>query len=561
MDRLSTRIDPLNRTEIYVYDPNGNLTQFTDRKGQLATFTYDSLNRRVQAAYADASRIEFVYDAVGRLVQMNDSTSGPIELTYDNLDRLIQEITGQGMVRYSYDVVGRRTSMTLNGQTPVTYDYDAASRITQVAQGSQVISLGYDATGRRTALSYPNGTSTNYTYDPANRLTRILHQGTAAVIEDLTYTYDAAGNRISFGKSGPQAALPQPVQAAYDAANQQIQFNFDSPNLTYDANGNLTSQTDAGGTTTYTWDARNRLVGISGPSLSAGFIYDALGRRASKTVNGVQTEYQYDGNDIIAEFANGAPAATYLRSRNIDEPFVRQSSSTEYYHADALGSVLALTDQNGTGQTTYTYEPFGSTTIDGASANPFQFTGRENDGTGLYYYRARYYSPTLQRFINEDPIGFSGGDINLHAYVGNNPTRYVDPLGLFVFPLVAIPATAIPGSNIPIPSPENAAIPLPFITYGNYGGKGWTGGWTGDRSPIDSLDECFKTHDECYAMIQGTVRKGSCSGGPTQRTCDKKLVDCMRRLPTDPGQWQRPAPNPSWANVYKYYADWYFTKF
>jgi RHS repeat-associated protein len=64
-----------------------------------------------------------------------------------------------------------------------------------------------------------------------------------------------------------------------------------------------------------------------------------------------------------------------------------------------------------------------------ASSNHFQFAGRENDGTGLYYYRARYYSPELQRFISEDPIGLAGG-LNFYAYVGNSPLNFVDELGL-----------------------------------------------------------------------------------------------------------------------------------
>jgi len=92
---------------------------------------------------------------------------------------------------------------------------------------------------------------------------------------------------------------------------------------------------------------------------------------------------------------------------------------------------VVLSDSAGTPTTTYTYDPFGKTTVTGLSTNAFQYTSRENDGTGLYYYRARYYSPTLQRFLSEDPIGFAGGDPNLYAYVGNSPVRYRDPLGLW----------------------------------------------------------------------------------------------------------------------------------
>jgi RHS repeat-associated protein len=82
-------------------------------------------------------------------------------------------------------------------------------------------------------------------------------------------------------------------------------------------------------------------------------------------------------------------------------------------------------------RTEYTYEPFGRSIVTGVSnTNPFQYTGRENDGTGLFYFRARYYHPTLQRFISEDPIEFGGGDANLYAYVGNSPVNLVDPTGL-----------------------------------------------------------------------------------------------------------------------------------
>lgn len=102
---------------------------------------------------------------------------------------------------------------------------------------------------------------------------------------------------------------------------------------------------------------------------------------------------------------------------------------------DALGSVIALTDDSGVVKTAYTYDPFGNVTVSGeASDNPFQYTGRENDGTGLYYYRARYYSPELQRYISEDPIGLFGG-INFYRYVGNSPLNYRDPRGELAAPL------------------------------------------------------------------------------------------------------------------------------
>ncbi len=99
------------------------------------------------------------------------------------------------------------------------------------------------------------------------------------------------------------------------------------------------------------------------------------------------------------------------------------------------GSTVSLTDE-----TQYTYQPFGATAVTGLpDAHEFQYTGRENDGTGLYYYRARYYHPGLQQFISEDPISFLAG-LNFYSYVSNSPTNTLDPLGLQaaipgVFPL------------------------------------------------------------------------------------------------------------------------------
>ena len=135
---------------------------------------------------------------------------------------------------------------------------------------------------------------------------------------------------------------------------------------------------------------------------------------------------------------------------------VKSDGIVRYYQTDALGSVIALTDSAGAIKTQYVYDSYGDTTVSGeASDNPFQYTGRENDNTGLYYYRARYYSPELQRFISEDPILRPMNLISVspnrlfnkivwflpylksdpkklqpYAYVGNGPINLRDPLGL-----------------------------------------------------------------------------------------------------------------------------------
>jgi RHS repeat-associated protein len=196
--------------------------------------------------------------------------------------------------------------------------------------------------------------------------------------------------------------------------------------LTYDNNGNLTSD----GINSYWWNARDQLVSISGPGLSATFQYDPFSRRVGKSINGLTTGFLYDGADVVQEQTGGTNANLLIGG--LDELFTRNDSTgAKTAIAGGLGNVIALTDSAGTLQTQYSYEPFGKTTTSGpASANTSKYIGRENDATGLYYNRARYYSPELQRFISEDPIGLAGTDLNLYAYVHNNPTNFVDSSGL-----------------------------------------------------------------------------------------------------------------------------------
>jgi len=426
MDRLQTRTDPVNATEGFEYDGLGNLTRHTDRKGQVATFSYDPMNRRVGASYADGSATTLVYDAGVRLTGASDAVGGALLNGYDLLDRLIAQTTALGTVRYQYDALGRRTQRDAPTQASVVYGYDAASRVRTITQAPLgPVTLDYDALGRRTRLSLPNGVATEHQYDAASRLTALLYRTAAGQLGDLTYQYDAAGNRTGVGGAFSRTLVPTAVPgASYDGANRQL--GFGSQTLTYDPNGNLTSD----GVTLYTWNARNQLLALTGPGMTATFSYDALGRRQSRSVNGASTQFLYDGLTPIQE-AGTTGIATLLTGVGIDEYLTRtDAAGARTLVTDALGSTVALTDAAGAVQTQYTYAPFGATAVTGPTdANAFQYTGRENDGTGLYYYRARYYHPTFQRFISEDPIGFVGG-VNYYAYAANRPIDLTEPFGL-----------------------------------------------------------------------------------------------------------------------------------
>ena len=319
--------------------------------------------------------------------------------------------------------------MTVVGQPTVSYGWDNANRLTGITQGSASIPFGYDNADRRNTLTLPNGILLTYTYDNDSHVTAMTWTLASNPVGDLEYSYDADGRVIEKTGSFAQTGLPQAVTGnAFNAANEMTAFN--GTPQTYDGNGNLSND----GTNTYAWDARNHLVGISGAN-TASFVYDADGRRAQKMIGSTSTQFLYDGLNLVQELQNGAPSANMLPGLGIDEYFQRTDTSGTYdYLSDILGSTLALTDSSRIQQTSYTYDPFGNSTLTGASSsNPYQFTGRENDGTGLYNFRARYYSPTQQRFNTQDPLDLYGGDWNLYAYVGNDPASETDPLGTITY--------------------------------------------------------------------------------------------------------------------------------
>lgn len=214
----------------------------------------------------------------------------------------------------------------------------------------------------------------------------------------------------------------------------------------YDANGALLTD----GSTQYAWNAREELSAVSGDT-SATFAYDGIGRRRTKTIGGASTRFLYDGLDAVQEqTGGGAPSANILAGLELDEWFTRSDAGgTRALLADVLRSTLALADEAGTVQTAYTYAAFGATQSSGAaSGNAARFTGREDEGgTGLYFYRARFYDTEAQRFLNEDPLGFLAADPNFYAYAFSAPTTYTDPTGEHGF-LAGIAARCLIGGGI-----------------------------------------------------------------------------------------------------------------
>jgi YD repeat-containing protein len=167
----------------------------------------------------------------------------------------------------------------------------------------------------------------------------------ATTLGTVSYGYDAAGNRTMVGGTWARTGLPQAVaSASYNANNQQLTFG--AATMTYDNNGNLATLQDASGVTTYTWNARNQLTGLSGPGLTATFGYDGLGRRWTKAINGARTDFLYDGLDPVQEgVLPGTVGANVLAGLGLDEVLTRTDvTGTRAFLPDALGSTLDLAD-------------------------------------------------------------------------------------------------------------------------------------------------------------------------------------------------------------------------
>ncbi|MFD9601968.1 RHS repeat-associated core domain-containing protein [Streptomyces sp. NPDC059970] len=429
-DRPKSATDAMGAQATFEYDAAGLLKKATSRSGKIATATYDLLGRAKTAQYGvdvagqAESSVSYDYDGHDLLKQITDSQAGNQSFTYDTYDRP-KTVTGpNGTVSYDYDAADRRKTMSAGGQT-TSYGFDKSSILTSVISGTQEVGFGLDAVGREKTATMPGGIARTTGYDKTGTIKSITYaQGTSS-IGDLNYTRDERGLQTGLTGTLANVALPAAEDGTVFGKDNRI-TTYSGRSFTYDADGQL--KTD--GIRDYTWNARGQLSGLAKAGQNSSFGYDALGTRSTRTVGGTTNKFLTDGsNPLVEQNSTGDTTATVATS-GLDEFLTRtENGNTQVYLTDALGSVIGLANSDGTIATKYAYDPNGQPTVSGAaSSNPYTFTGRENDGTGLLYYRDRYYDPETGRFISQDPIGQAGGT-NLYQYALSSPTTYTDPTG------------------------------------------------------------------------------------------------------------------------------------
>ncbi len=458
----------------YTYDIANNLVSVHDSYSSLA-FAYDDRDRVVtvdNAGTPDAPHVmlTYTYDAIGNVLTVSDAIEGAAgaiaSYQYDSLNRIVQTLqsgnsTNDKRVDFTYNPLGQFANIDrytdLQGTQLVVgtvFAYDRLNRLEDLRHNNGTDDVAfyeftYDTASRLATINDADGLST-FSYDDRSQLTGADREA-GDTRGDESYTYDANGNRIASHVHG----------TGYQTGDGNRLLNDGTYNYAHDDEGNLIRRTEiaTGALREFEFDHRNRLVsvtdrdGVGIPMQRVEFRYDVLGRRILKHVDdtpadgvdGFFEQYVYDGDNIILDFVDadggGATASSVVSRRYLHGPAIDQvlaqddgAGGVHWLLSDHLGTIRDLADNAGLVVNHIVYDAFGnvlSQTNDTVESR-YLYTGREFDGeVGLHYYRARYLDSSVGRFLSEDTIGFSGGDVNLYRYVGNWPNRLRDPVGLF----------------------------------------------------------------------------------------------------------------------------------
>ena len=460
-------------TNAYSIDGAARVTGI-DAPAGLFSYTYNTNNGLVaEVTYTNGTGAEFLYDVTDRLTNI---------VWRDSSDAVVRSFA------YRYSSADMITNVTFAGGEERRYQYDTLDRLTRekhVNASDETVrnnTYGYDLVGNRTSKETGNGTVT-HTLGDGNRLSAwsLAGSGLTAPIEVGGNSTETIGTNQWFGElwvSNVAAVTPavqgtnftafsvpvtvgstqQLVAAVGDAAgnvgyatNALLVTAVTNAAYGHSSAGCVTSIVYKGdgytNSTALTWDSQYRLIGVSIDGTNAeNYAYDALGRRISIASGSATNHLVWTGPHVIAEVdEDGELLKSYVWGPGIDNPlayttYSATETNTYYMLTDHLGTVHAVTDEDGEIVESYRYDAWGrvlgvydedgAPLDESAIGNHYLWQGRWYSWkTGLYYFRARWYDPVAGRWLSKDPIGISGG-LNQYVAFGNNPVGKRDPLGL-----------------------------------------------------------------------------------------------------------------------------------
>jgi RHS repeat-associated protein len=448
------------------------------------SFRYDAMDRLVEVK-GPTGQINYGRDAAGNVIQRSVAGAGTAHYEYDAAGRMTRVVASDGkQTLYGYDAAGRldRVERQLNahdGQAQAlitSYAYDSADRVILIghlrqrgnalsliagqrlmrAAGGTIVRIETD---RGTGESGTGGQVTgridaiqDFEYDALGRLTREDRTTTATGNVDTGYEYDVVGNRTR--KTVVTPAGTEITTYTYDLADRLTEEATTLPaggsrsiTYTWDANGNLASKTEPGKVTLYRFDPLNRLIDIRQGTTAqlaeaaqalVRYAYDAEGNRVRKWKGTEQRKYTVDQEELFAQVLREQGATEsidYLRGLGlIRETRIAATTTDDSFPLPGhLGTNLGGVNARGEITEEVIVDAFGGITGAVASQQAHLFAGEYWDpDTELLYLRARWYAPSLGRFVSADPHEGRQREprsLNRYAYAQSDPVHGTDPSG------------------------------------------------------------------------------------------------------------------------------------
>jgi RHS repeat-associated protein len=378
-----SKTDPLGNNVIYTYNSANSLTSYTDADGNTTSYGYDGNNNLLSVTYANGDEEQSTYNPLGEATSFLDADGDAIDYTY-NAQGLVTEEMFADDLSYSFTYNGQGDMLTATDSSgTITFAYGDASNpnlLTEVNYpNGTYLEFSYNAVGQRTQSVDQTGFKINYTYNSVGQLSE-LTDGSGNLI--VQYTYDAAGILVQEDMGNGTRTV-----YTYDSDGDVLSITNYAPDhmtvnsyddYTYDALGNVLTDTSQNGEWTYSYDADSELtaaVFISNntsilPNENIQYVYDASGNRISETVNGVTTKYvSNDVNEYTSSTTDGV-TTTYRYDANGNLVAEAVSGNTTTYMFNELNELMTVSGPSLVAS--YVYDPLGnmvSQTVNGARTN------------------------------------------------------------------------------------------------------------------------------------------------------------------------------------------------